>query len=501
MPASPDVALDLTVPILTSGVTATARGPAVLDGKSSVRIDHFVVERKIGSGGMGAIYAARDVALDRAVAIKVLPDELAREPGATERFIREAQAQARLSSPHVVQIFYIGRLSTEVGRTPSAVDLTPQPGSLEPERGSLYFAMELIDGESLEGPLARGERMDPEAARRLMIQAAQGLDDAYRAGLVHRDVKPANLLADKGGNLKVADFGLAKPRDPNLSLTKDGAVMGTPYYMAPEQASGEQLDLRADMYALGCTFYHLLAGEPPFDGPNAVIVMAKHLKDAPRPLRELCPALPPALDAILARLMAKDPKGRYASYAELVAALEAAAPTRVEPAGFFTRAVAVVLDGIVASAMIGFLGWGGLLVHIAYVTAAQAYFGQTAAKYVLRIRVERADGTRLGLGRSLARVLASMWLPCWFGLVTLTQGFATFTASVSQLSELGAARALIMPLVMGNAFLVLMYAAGMLLAAVDPQKRAAHDRLIGSRVVYRLGSHKLAVLPPAKEGS
>jgi uncharacterized RDD family membrane protein YckC len=452
MPAPSDVALDLTVPILSSGVTTTARGPAVLDGKTSVRIDHFVVERKIGSGGMGAIYAARDVALDRAVAIKVLPDELAREPGANERFIREAQAQARLSSPHVVQIFYIGRLPSDIGGVPSPIEIAPgRPGSIPPERGSLYFAMELIDGESLEGPLGRSEKLDPEAARRLM--------------------------------------------------TKDGAVMGTPYYMAPEQAMGETLDLRADMYALGCTFYHLLSGEPPFDGPNPVAVMAKHLKADARPLREACPAAPAPLAAIVDRLMKKDPGARYASYADLIAALEAAAPTRVEPAGFWTRAVATGLDGILASLVIGLLGWGGLFLHIAYATAAQAYFGQTAAKYVLRIRVERPDGTRLGLGRSLARIVAAMWLPFWFGIVTLSHGIDQFKESVAQLAHVGAAKELLMPFVMGNAFLVLLYVAGLVIAAVDPQKRAAHDRLIGSQVVYRLGSHKLAVLPAGKAGS
>ena len=505
MPAPSDVALDLTVPLLASGVTTTARGPAVLDGKSSVRIDHFVVERKIGAGGMGAIYAARDVALDRAVAIKVLPDELAREPGANERFIREAQAQARLSSPHVVQIFYIGRLPADIGGASldlAAASDTPVAHPSSPDgRGSLYFAMELIDGESLEGPLSREEKLDPEAARKLMIQTARGLDDAYRAGLIHRDVKPANLLADRAGNLKIADFGLAKPRDPNLSLTKDGAVMGTPYYMAPEQALGETLDLRADMYALGCTFYHLLAGEPPFDGPNPVAVMAKHLKAEARPLREACPAVPGPLAAIVARLMAKPVDARYASYADLVAALEAAAPTRVEPAGFWTRAIATAIDGLGASALIGLLGWVGLFLHVAYVTLAQAYFGQTLAKYVLRIRVERPDGTRLGLGRSLARLVAAMWLPFWLGIVTLYHGIDSFKVYVTQFAELGAAKEVIRPIVMGTPFLVLLYMAGLLVAAIDPQKRAAHDRLIGSQVVYRLGSHKLAVLPAGKPES
>jgi uncharacterized RDD family membrane protein YckC len=355
--------------------------------------------------------------------------------------------------------------------------------------------MELIDGESLEGPLSRHEKLDPEEARRLMLQAVKGLDDAYRAGIIHRDVKPANLLVDRAHNLKIADFGLAKPRDPKLSLTRDGAVIGTPYYMAPEQAMGEALDCRADMYALGCTFYHLLAGAPPYDGPNHVAVMAKHLKEDPRPLRDACPAASPALVAIVERLMKKDPAARYASYEELVAAIEAAAPTRTEPAGFWTRAVATVIDGILAGVAIRFLGWVGLLLHIAYVTAAQAYFGQTAAKFLLRIRVERQDGTRLGPARSLVRLVASMWLPFWFGTTLMFTDFDGFTTIVTRIAGFSHARELIMALVKGSIPLVLVYGAGLLAAAVDPQKRAVHDMLVGSRVVYRLGSNKLSVLP------
>jgi uncharacterized RDD family membrane protein YckC len=484
MPSQPDLALDLTVPLPSSDpATSGTRGVTSLDGRSSVRIDHFVVERKLGSGGMGAIYAARDVALDRPVAIKILPDELAREAEARDRFIREAQAQARLSSPHVVQIFFIGRLPPEIAGA---------------GRESLYFAMELVDGESLEAPLARGEKLDPEIARRLMIQAVKGLRDAHRAGIVHRDVKPGNLLTDRAETLKIADFGLAKPREKNLSLTQEGAVMGTPYYVAPEQAVGEPVDLRADMYALGCTFYHLLAGQPPFDGPNPMAVIAQHLKVTAPPVRELRPEVPPRLAAILARLMEKEPASRYPSYEALTEALEAAAPTRVEYAGFWTRAASSVLDGAIASGVITLLGWSGLLLFIAYATAAHAYFGQTAAKYVLRIQVQRLDGTRLGLARSLVRTVAAMWLPFWFGSLTLwTEGLPRFAAEVNHLPQVGAPRDLLMPILLlsNGMVLALLYAAGLLVAALHPQKRAVHDLIVGSHVVYRMASHRLEVLP------
>ena len=493
MSAQPDVSLDHTVPLPVSGVSAIAAGPrgaAGFDGQRGARIDHFVIERKLGAGGMGAIYLARDVALDRPVAVKILPDELAREPGAQERFTREAQAQARLSSPHVVQIFFIGRIHPPAEAQPQAPS-------------SLYFAMELVDGESLDAPLVRGEKLDPEVARKHMVQAARGLADAHRAGIVHRDVKPGNLLVDRAGNLKIADFGLAKPREKSLSLTQDGAVMGTPYYMAPEQALGEPVDLRADMYALGCTFHHLLAGEPPFDGPNPTVVIAHHLKSEPPSLRERVPAVPPKLAAIVERLMKKEPVDRYATYEALIDALDAAAPTRVEHAGFWVRTAAVALDGISASLMIGLLGFPGLVVHIAYVTAAHAYYGQTAGKYVLRLQVQQKDGTRLGPGRALLRTVIAMWLPFLVGLGSIwTQGFGSFEVTVTQLSKLDAARALIVPMLLGNVALALLWGLGLVVAAFDAKKRAVHDFVVGSRVVYRLGSPKLEMLPaqaaPAK---
>ena len=495
MPAQPDVALDLTVPLPASGVgevRAGSRVSAMFDGETSVRIDHFVVDRKLGSGGMGAIYAARDVALDRPVAIKILPDDLAREPGAQERFIREAQAQARLSSPHVVQIFFIGRLHPPP-------DAPPEDG-----RGSLYFAMELVDGESLEALLLRDEKLEPEPARKLMVQAAKGLADAHRAGIVHRDVKPGNILVDRGGNLKIADFGLAKPREKNLSLTRDGDVVGTPYYIAPEQAMGDAVDHRTDMYALGATFHHLLAGQPPFDGPNQMVVIAQHLKSEPPSLRDRAPATPPKLVAVIDRLMKKEPGERYATYDDLIDALEAAAPTRVEHAGFWARTAAVTLDGVLASLMIGLLGFPGLVIFIAYVTVAHAYYGQTAAKYVLRLQVQHQDGTRLGLARSLVRTVAAMWLPFLIGLGSIwTQGFGSFETTVTQLAKLDAARALVIPMLLGNATLALLWGGGLAVAAFDRQKRAIHDLLVGSHVVYRLGSPKLEVLParaaPPKE--
>ena len=479
MSVRPRAALELGVTMPapesdTAGVSAPGSDPARRDRQ---QVDHFLIERMLGSGGMGDVYLARDVSLDRPVAIKILPAEAALKPEAQERFIREAQAQARLSSPHIVQIYFIGSVSGDAGSP----------------RGSLYFAMEVIDGESLEAMLERGERLDSEQARQLMIQAARGLRDAHRAGLVHRDVKPGNLLLGRGGELKVADFGLAKPRDPSLGLTRTGAVMGTPLYMAPEQARGEELDHRADMYALGCTFYHLVSGAPPFDGPNVVALLSKHLSVPPPPLRERAPELPARLATIVERVMAKQAADRYASYDELIAALEAAAPETIEYAGFWTRGAAAAIDAVLGSLLITFLSWPGLVVYLAYVTIAHAYRGQTLAKYVLRIQVQRLDGGRLGLLRSLARTVAQLWLPVLLSLfVVWTKGLTELKGSIVKLDELAGVESIVGALIVSQLVLTLLYAAGFLLAAAQRQKRAVHDFIVGSRVIYRLGAPKPA---------
>ncbi|HVY46954.1 MAG TPA: protein kinase, partial [Minicystis sp.] len=410
-----------------------------------------------------------DVSLDRPVAIKILPDELAREPGAIDRFVREARAQARLHSPHVVQIFFIGDVREESGAS------------------SLYFAMERVAGGSLEDRLERGERLAPERARRLLLQAVRGLDDANEAGIVHRDIKPANLLLDASGDLKIADFGLAKPRDPKLSLTRQGTILGTPHYMAPEQALGMELDLRADMYSLGCTFYHLMAGGPPFDAPTPVAMFAKHLHEPPRPIRDVAPEVPPALAAVVDRLLAKDREQRYPSYAALREALEAAAPERVEYATLGARAAAMLVDAVLLSLLVATLGWPGLVLHVALITAGLALFGQTPGKYLMRVKVTTKDGGRVGPFRALGRVLASMWLP--FGLMAYalwSTGLPGFKDSVMVLTGPVGLSAEVL-IVASNGLLALLFAAGYAVAAANRQRRAAHDFAAGTVVVHRRG--------------
>jgi uncharacterized RDD family membrane protein YckC len=471
--------------------------PASDDPWIGATIDHFTIEAALGKGGMGAVYLAHDRSLDRKVAIKVLSSDLVgeNEPDPSrdeeaaaaavrrareleERFTREARAQARLTSPFVVVIYHVGH-----ARVPSASnDAAPKT--------SLYFAMEVVPGNTLETVLDDGKTLEPERARRMMLAAAEGLRAAHEGGIIHRDIKPSNLLVTKEGRIKIADFGLAKPiSEDDPRITEAGMLLGSPLYMAPEQARGEELDARADMYALGCTFYHLLVGKPPFDGPNGIAVIAKHMSlPAPR-LADKAPAVPRALAMIVERLMKKEPKDRFPTYDALIEALEAAAPQAVTHAGVTTRAAALGIDGVIAATLIAFLGAAGLFVHLVYVTVAHAFFGQTLGKYLLNIEVRRLGGGPIGLPRAVARTLVAMWLPALVGVVILlTQGRHHLAEIIGRMqpSELSDFQGVVVAFVVSNVLLSLLYAVSLGIAAFHPQKRAAHDFLGASEVVYRL---------------
>lgn len=435
-------------------------------------LDHFTLDRELGRGGMGVVFLARDTSLDRDVAIKVIVPKRGDEKS-LERFFREARAQAKLASPHVVRVFFIGRAGA-----------------------GAYFAMEHVEGDSLEAVLERGERLDAETARLYMLDVVRGLAEAHAAGFIHRDIKPSNLLVDKTGQIKIADFGLAKPLSDAGSLTGDGVVLGTPMYMPPEQIRGTKLDHRADMYALGASFFNLLAGSPAYDGDSGVAIMAKHMQDPVPSLRAKNPAVPAALAKIVERLMQKEPSARYATYDELAHALEAAAPAAEEPAGFAIRAAAAVIDLGLGAAAVGFLGPLGAGAYLAALVVAQALTGQTPGKWLVRIRAERIDGTRLGAGRAAARVATAAWLPLLVAAVVLaTKGTDSLFAIVGRAAQVDQMRGLLTAFAVGNAALSVLYAACLALAAIHPAKRAVHDLLVGSRVVH------VRKAPPATDPS
>jgi len=478
--------------LLAAASTSRPRVPVDADGPSRVtdsllgfELDHFTVERRLGQGGMGTVYLARDRSLDRRVAVKMLREDLNERSGHEERFLREARAQARLTHPNVVQIYYIGH----------------RPLRSDGGGGALYFAMELVEGGSLDESIERAEKLAPEDARKAMIEVARGLRAAHKAGIIHRDVKPSNLLRDANGFIKIADFGLAKPLETegDVAITQAGTMIGSPSYMAPEQARGETLDARCDMYALGACFYHLVTGHPVFEGQTALAVIAKHLTQPVIPVRTRAPEVPRKLAAILERLLEKDREKRYVDYDALIDELEAAAPQTIEYAGFWARAAAVTIDLMLAAGLVALLDWPGMIVHLAHVTLGHAYFGQTVAKYFLRIRVVRLDGSRLGLLRSFARMVASMWLGFAFaGWTALYSGYGEVLEAVELVrpEHVADAQQLLVASVISNTMLTLLFAAGLGLAAFHKQKRALHDLLVGSIVTYTVGTTAAAPRSP-----
>ena len=271
---------------------ARAAEPAS-DDLDGAYLAHFRIERRIGRGGMGEVYLATDLALDRSVALKVLGREISDDTTARDRFVREARAQARINHPNICHIYFIGE-----------------------QFGRLFFAMELVEGENLQQRVDRLGRIPHREAVELTRMAAAGLAEAQKHGFTHRDVKPSNLLLDKHGVLKVADFGLVDT--VSRGEDRDGAIVGTPRYMAPEQSRGEPVDFRADMYALGVTLHHLVAGTPPFDGRTVADLVAQHLDDG----RPRFADGTVVLDTLCDRLMAKRPADRFASYEELLACLD-----------------------------------------------------------------------------------------------------------------------------------------------------------------------------------
>ena len=256
---------------------------------------------KLGEGGMGTVYKATQVAMDRTVALKVLAPWLANNQDYVARFLKEAKFAARLDHPNVVR----------------AIDA----GS---EAGSYYIAMEYIEGETLGQLLKRDRRIDESRALRIAVQVAHGLAHAQEHGLVHRDVKPENIMLAGDGTAKLADLGLAKTTDPDAShVTQTGVSLGTPLYMSPEQVRADRnIDIRSDIYSLGATLYRALTGRPPFDGTTAFMVAHKHLNEDPVPATERNPEVSKHAEAVISKMMAKQPADRYDSPSQLIEDLE-----------------------------------------------------------------------------------------------------------------------------------------------------------------------------------
>ncbi|MEM9703252.1 MAG: serine/threonine-protein kinase, partial [Planctomycetota bacterium] len=270
------------------------------------RVGEFRVLRKLGRGGMAEVYLAQQEGLNRQVALKVLrPDRLDEDDTTLiRRFEQEALAAAALNHPNIVQVHSVGRVD---GAGPKETPLH-------------YIAQEYVSGPTLREYLKRKGPPGAKIALRLLKEITAALTAAADAGIVHRDIKPENILLTKKGHAKVADFGLARLADKgegSVTLTQEGMTLGTPLYMSPEQVRGEKLDARSDLYSLGVTAYHVLAGGPPFRGDNPMAIAMKHLSGTARPLQELRPDLPPALCELVQKLMARSPDDRYPGAREL----------------------------------------------------------------------------------------------------------------------------------------------------------------------------------------
>ena len=260
----------------------------------------YEIVRLLGRGGMGAVYLAREMALERAVAIKVLPPEVATDADSRERFRREARTAAKLTHPNIVPLHTFGEVE-----------------------GMLYFVMGYVKGESLAERMRRERKLPEEDVRRILAELADALHYAHKQGVIHRDIKPDNvLLEDETGRPMLTDFGVAKARASGTTLTEAGAVVGTPYYMSPEQASGApDLDGRSDLYSLGVMGYAMLAGRLPFEGESFRDVIVQHVTQEPAPLAALVPDAPPDLVQTVTRCLAKEPEKRWPDGLQLRAAL------------------------------------------------------------------------------------------------------------------------------------------------------------------------------------
>ncbi|MGW5969866.1 Stk1 family PASTA domain-containing Ser/Thr kinase [Streptomyces sp. NPDC055186] len=279
----------------------------------------------LGRGGMAEVYLAHDTRLGRTVAVKTLRADLARDPSFQARFRREAQSAASLNHPAIVAVYDTGE---------DYIDGVSIP----------YIVMEYVDGSTLRELLHSGRKLLPERTLEMTIGILQALEYSHRAGIVHRDIKPANVMLTRNGQVKVMDFGIARAMgDSGMTMTQTSAVIGTAQYLSPEQAKGEQVDARSDLYSTGCLLYELLTVRPPFVGDSPVAVAYQHVREEPQPPSVFDPEVTPEIDAITLKALVKDPDYRYQSADEMRVDIEA------------------YLDGqpVAATASMGSVGYGG----------------------------------------------------------------------------------------------------------------------------------------------
>ena len=291
----------------TDGSTPMLEGEGTLAGR-------YRLLEKVGEGGAAEVFRARDIRLDRIVAIKLLRPQYTHDASSRKRFVVEAKAAAALSHPNIVDIYDFG----------------------EAEDGAMFLAMQFIEGKNLKDILHKRGRLSPAETITITIQVCHGLAAAHAKGLIHRDVKPQNIMIDERGNAHITDFGVVKALS-GPALTQSGMTFGTAAYLSPEQATGEVIGPASDIYALGCVMYECLSSQPPFTGDNPAIVAYKQVWEQPHPLHEMAPEVLPSLESVVMRCLNKDPRRRYPSTDVLAAELETLSVSFSQP----TQAVAL----------------------------------------------------------------------------------------------------------------------------------------------------------------
>jgi len=490
MPGTPETTMDANRTAYSVDRPPVERDlPAASDPLIGSVIDHFEVRGLLGEGGMGRVYLAHDLSLERPVALKVMREELADYPELVDRMIVEARAQARIQHPHVVAIYYVGRY-----------------------RGAPYFAMEFVNGQTLEDRMKKTGPIPWVEALECMIQTARALFAAHLRGISHRDVKPSNILLSHGSTyrsskveIKVADFGLAAP----IGSTEEHFA-GTPRYAAPERIDGRKPDHRSDIYSLGIAFYEILTGQPPFDAKSMTDLFAKHMA-APRPAipEHLAPW---RLRRLIAEMLDADPFKRPATYEELLGRLMALRPKPVVAGGVPARATALAIDlGIVAvvseiiTSSLQLSDSPGSITALgvlgAYYIISHRFWQRTVGKKMLGLKLQGTDRA-VTLPRLLLRFVIEFWAPLMAGAMIAMKlgsadGVVDLGVATDQLGNMvgfskipvleEATQPLLKRLLLPNAMLVIPWIAGFLLALFDENRQALHDRAAHTKVVYAVG--------------
>ena len=421
---------------------------------------HYRIEEKIGEGAMGTVYRAHDEGLDRKVAVKVLRTGASALTMRVDRFFQEARAAARVNHPNLTHVHYVGG-----------------DGSYR------FFAMEYVDGDSLDDYITASEPIDLSAGLKILIQAASGLAAAHEAGIVHRDVKPSNILLRPDGRVKITDFGLSKSIAVDVAQSQEGLVMGTPLYMSPEQCRGQEVDARADIYGLGLTGWAMFVGQAPFPGPNLTDVLTDQMNTPLPALTSRRTDLSPSVERVFQRMCAKAPEDRPASMEEVVEMLEACQPRAVHPAPIVARAVAVGIDltaALVAMMSITFvLQWalgGGPLPDILPPTlmsfllvfmtvVGEARYQMTLGKWFLNLCVRASDGSEAPRRAYVLRALIR-----YPGFVIVGLGLGLLVPAIGGYTE-----------ILGLAAVVVG-----LLAFYATKGKTLSDLLTKTRVVYQM---------------